>query len=60
MKDVDKKRKRGFAIGESDEVRKEEIRKKEEKRQAKDMENRINKVTYADLLQCLGLWFRLF
>ena len=55
MKDVDKKRKRGFAIGESDEVRKEEIRKKEEKRQAKDMENRINKVTYADLLQCLGL-----
>ena len=44
MRDIDKKRKRGFAIGESDEVRKEEIRKKEEKRLAKDMENRINKV----------------
>jgi hypothetical protein len=44
MKEVEKRRKRGFAIGESDEVRKEEIRKKEEKREARDMENRINKV----------------
>ena len=44
MKEVAKKRKRGFAIGESDEVRKDEIRKKEEKREARDMENRINKV----------------
>ena len=46
MKEVAKKRKRGFAIGESDEVRKDEIRKKEEKREARDMENRINKVWY--------------
>ena len=44
MKDIAKKRKRGFAIGETDEVRKDEIRKKEEKREAKEMENRINKV----------------
>jgi glucan phosphorylase len=44
MKEVAKRRKRGFAIGESDETRKEEIRKKEEKREAKEMENRINKV----------------
>ena len=45
MKDVAKRRKRGFAIGESDEARKEEIRRKEEKREAKEMENRINKVS---------------
>ena len=45
MKDVAKKRKRGFAIGESDDARKEDIRRREEKREAKEMENRINKVT---------------
>ena len=44
MKDIAKKRKRGFAIGESDEVRKEEIRKKEEKREAKEMQMRVDKV----------------
>jgi hypothetical protein len=44
MKDIAKKRKRGFAIGESDEVRKDEIRKKEEKREAKEMQMRIDKV----------------
>lgn len=44
MKDVAKKRKRGFAIGESDEVRKDEIRKKEERREAKEMQIRIDKV----------------
>ena len=44
MKDVAKKRKRGFAIGESDEVRKDEIRKKEVKREAKEMQIRIDKV----------------
>ena len=56
MKDVDKKRKRGFAIGESDEVRQEEIRKKEEKRQTKDMENRIKKVTPTDVFKCNKIW----
>ena len=55
MKDVDRKRKRGFAIGESNEVRQEEIRKKEEKRQAKDMENRIKKVTPTDVLKCIKI-----
>lgn len=45
MKDVAKRRKRGFAIGESDEIRKDEIRKNEERREAKDMEKRVNKVT---------------
>ena len=44
MKEVAKKRKRGFAVGETDEVRKDDIRKKEEKREAKEMENRIKKV----------------
>lgn len=44
MKDIAKKRKRGFAIGESDEVRKDEIRKKEEKREAKELQMRVDKV----------------
>ena len=46
MKEVAKKRKRGFAVGETDEVRKDDIRKKEEKREAKEMENRIKKVIW--------------
>ena len=52
MKDIAKKRKRGFAIGETDEVRKDEIRKKEEKREAKEMQMRIDKVKPAIHLNC--------
>ena len=50
MKDVAKKRKRGFAIGESDEARKDEIRRREEKREARDMEIRINKVRHIHVI----------